>query len=212
MQHQSWRRERARLSYANVAATLALVLAMSGGAAAAGYVITSIRQIKPSVAGGLMTHSYEVFNDNPGSITTGSETLAALSNLPKGSYALSAKVQVSASGPASSTSSAAVRCFLVAGHASDEADMGEGPGFPGTLATTLPMQVTHTFRTAGGTATLLCTQLSTAGSNITVAFHSAKLDAVRVGSELDRGGDQLKVGDDARPGERRFTSAGMRRR
>ena len=41
---------RRHLSFANVAATLALVLAMSGGAyAAKHYVITSTKQIKPSV-------------------------------------------------------------------------------------------------------------------------------------------------------------------
>ncbi len=41
---------RKRLSYTNVAATLALVLAMSGGALAASkYIITSKKQIKPSV-------------------------------------------------------------------------------------------------------------------------------------------------------------------
>lgn len=41
---------RARLSFTNVAVVLALVLAMSGGAYAAGkYVITSTKQIKPSV-------------------------------------------------------------------------------------------------------------------------------------------------------------------
>lgn len=43
-----------RFSYANVTATLALVLAMSGGALAAGhYIITSTKQIKPSVLGSL---------------------------------------------------------------------------------------------------------------------------------------------------------------
>jgi hypothetical protein len=41
---------RRRLSYANVAATLALVFAMTGGALAAGhYLITSTRQISPKV-------------------------------------------------------------------------------------------------------------------------------------------------------------------
>lgn len=41
---------RRHLTYANVAATLALVFAMSGGALAAShYVITSTKQIKPSV-------------------------------------------------------------------------------------------------------------------------------------------------------------------
>ena len=44
------RRISSRLTYANVAATLALVFAMSGGAyAASKYVITSTKQIKPSV-------------------------------------------------------------------------------------------------------------------------------------------------------------------
>jgi len=43
-------RIRKRVTYANVAMTFALVLAMGGGAYAAGkYVITSIKQIKPSV-------------------------------------------------------------------------------------------------------------------------------------------------------------------
>jgi hypothetical protein len=45
---------RDRLSYANVVATLALVFAMSGGALAASkYLITSTKQIKPSVLGSL---------------------------------------------------------------------------------------------------------------------------------------------------------------
>ena len=44
------RKRRVRLSYANVTATLALVLAMSGGALAAGrYLITSTSQISPQV-------------------------------------------------------------------------------------------------------------------------------------------------------------------
>lgn len=43
-------RIRSRITYANVAATLALLFAMSGGAYAAGkYLITSTKQIKPSV-------------------------------------------------------------------------------------------------------------------------------------------------------------------
>ncbi len=45
---------RKRLTYANVAATLALVFSMSGGALAAGhYLITSTRQISPKVLGRL---------------------------------------------------------------------------------------------------------------------------------------------------------------
>jgi Collagen triple helix repeat (20 copies) len=47
-----------RITYANVAATLALVLAMSGGAyAATKYVITSTKQIKPSVRAQLKGNS-----------------------------------------------------------------------------------------------------------------------------------------------------------
>ena len=43
-------RIRKRLTYANVAMTMALVFAMTGGAyAAKKYVITSTKQIKPSV-------------------------------------------------------------------------------------------------------------------------------------------------------------------
>ena len=43
-------RIRKRVSYANVAATLAVLFAMTGGALAASkYVITSTKQIKPSV-------------------------------------------------------------------------------------------------------------------------------------------------------------------
>src|SRR5579862_2335968 len=44
------RRIRTRLTYANVVATLALVFAMAGGAAAAShYLITSTKQISPKV-------------------------------------------------------------------------------------------------------------------------------------------------------------------
>jgi hypothetical protein len=51
-------RIRKRFTYANVAMTLALVLAMSGGAYAAGkYVITSTKQIKPSVLKSLRGHA-----------------------------------------------------------------------------------------------------------------------------------------------------------
>jgi hypothetical protein len=49
-----FKRLRKRLTYANVAMTLALVFAMSGGAYAAGkYLITSTKQIKPSVLASL---------------------------------------------------------------------------------------------------------------------------------------------------------------
>ena len=48
--HSMFSEIRRRMTYANVAMTLALVFAMSGGAYAAGkYLITSTKQIKPSV-------------------------------------------------------------------------------------------------------------------------------------------------------------------
>jgi hypothetical protein len=57
---------RGRFSYANVAATLALVLSMSGGALAAKhYLITSTRQIKPSVLKRLKGNNGPVGREGP---------------------------------------------------------------------------------------------------------------------------------------------------
>jgi hypothetical protein len=85
---------RSHLSYANVVATLALVFAMSGGALAARhYLITSTRQIKPSVLKKLQGRSGKTGaagpQGNEGSPgkegPPGTPGLSALSNLPSGS-------------------------------------------------------------------------------------------------------------------------------
>ncbi len=57
MRTQPSSRRRLRFGYANVAATAALVLAMTGGAFAAGhYLITSVHQISPKVVRALRGH------------------------------------------------------------------------------------------------------------------------------------------------------------
>ena len=54
---------RRRLSYANVAATLALVFSMSGGALAAKhYLLSSTRQISPRVLRSLEAGNTRLFN------------------------------------------------------------------------------------------------------------------------------------------------------
>lgn len=111
-----------RFNYANVTATLALVFSMSGGALAAKhYLITSTKQIKPSVLKKLTgktgktgpagapgatgkagtngnegprgpSNGYQAYKDAPGAIKNGeTRTLDSLA-LPAGSYLASAKV------------------------------------------------------------------------------------------------------------------------
>src|SRR5882724_631145 len=72
------RRMGRHLSYANVTATLALVLAMSGGAIAAKhYLLTSTAQIKPEVIRSLEAKDRSIFRKLARSVTIANATSAA---------------------------------------------------------------------------------------------------------------------------------------
>jgi hypothetical protein len=87
---------RRRLSYANVVATMALVLSMSGGALAAKhYLLSSTRQISPKVLRSLEAGNMRLFNK-----------LAARVTVAKASWASTAANATSAASAASATNAA----------------------------------------------------------------------------------------------------------
>ena len=165
---------RKRLTYANVTATLALVLALGTGTAAASYLISSARQIRPSVRNQLKAHAYGVFNDDPGFFSNGgSVRVATLSNLPKGAYFFSAKIYAGIGG-----ADQTVTCTLQAANDFDKATTATGNLTGGSTFSTLPMLVTHTFTSPGGSATVTCQ------GSAAFALQWAKLYGIRLGSEV----------------------------
>ena len=82
------RRGRARLTYANVTSTLALVIALGGASAyAASYVITSVNQIQPSVLTQFRSPVLHAFNGATSPVLDNGKLLTHLA-LPAGSAAL----------------------------------------------------------------------------------------------------------------------------
>jgi hypothetical protein len=102
--------------------------------------------------------------------------VATLSNLPKGAYLFSAKVFVLIGGANQS-----VTCTLQAANDFDKAIAATGNLTGGSNFTTLPMLVSHTFTSAGGSATLTCQ------GSASFALQWAKVYGVRVGSEVHSG-------------------------
>jgi hypothetical protein len=217
---------RRHLSYANVAATLALVFSMSGGALAAKhYLINSTKQINPNVLKKLTGQSgrngatgptgaagavgsvgapgakgekgevgpagigpaFGAFHDPAVEITSTIQaaptTIATLSNLPPGQYAINAKLYVYDTNSSGDiivcTLSAGGDSDLVVGHLSSSASAGYADSI-----TTYPLQVLHQFN-GTGSATVACYGTAYSGSG---AFANwTKITAVRVSSLTNTG-------------------------
>jgi hypothetical protein len=182
-------RRRMRLSYANVVATLAFVLAMSGGAlAATHYLITSTKQISPRVLKKLSVPAVAVYNDGGFTTTDPMDvTFHNIATLPvsrPGSYVVTAKVHaMTVGGPG--TDQADVQCRLVA-HTSTGAELDDSDQAFSYLAIlgdqqTLPLEVVHRF-SAPGTVLLQCRQNGTFGGGTLIRFDNAKIIATQVSS------------------------------
>jgi hypothetical protein len=116
----------------------------------------------------------EVFRDSgPADISGSGTTVATLSNLPPGAYAIHAKAEVFGSG-----TNQLARCQVNAEGDNDFSEATIGAGAGGATSATLPVQVTHTF--AGtGTVTLVCLK----DGAPTIAVIRSKIEAIHVGSE-----------------------------
>jgi hypothetical protein len=178
-----------RFSYANVVATLALVLAMSGGALAAShYLITSTKQISPRVLKKLGAPATAVHNDAGFSTTTpGDQDFHNIATLPisqAGNYVATAKLLAMSLG-GGVTNQAVVECGLVA-HTSSGVALDDSDQSFSYLATvgdqqSLALEVTHHF-SGPGTITLRCEQNGTFSGGTTLRFDRAKVIATQVSS------------------------------
>ncbi len=101
---------RRRFSYADVAATLALVLSMSGGALAAKhYLLSSTRQISPKVLRSLEARNTRLFNRLAGKATVARAGFAAVAeNATSAASATNARNATDATNAASAANAAAV--------------------------------------------------------------------------------------------------------
>lgn len=195
---------RRRFGYAEVAATLALVLSMGGGAMAAQhYLISSTKQISPKVlkklqgargatgatgavgaTGGLgqqgstgatgpagIGPAFGAFNDGPVLFpNTNAVSVATLSSLPAGSYAITAKADVLDSGSGSQ-----LICVLAAESDNDTDYIATAATQLRSVAT---FQLLHTFSAAGGSVQLQCA--ADASNKFTLS--DVKIQAVQVSS------------------------------
>jgi hypothetical protein len=172
-----FKRLRRRVTYANVAMTLALVFAMSGGAYAAGkYLITSTKQIKPSVLASLKGKAGPAGKEGPAG-AAGKEGSAGKEGAPGKEGKAGANGVNGANGE--SVTSAALKAgeegcaeggskFTVAGKTTTACGGVRGPkgpeGSPWTLKGVLPSEATETGTWAAdgaaGTSQLLYTILA----------------------------------------------------
>lgn len=174
-----------RVRPTGVTALVALMVALGGTAAASGYVITRLSQIKPSVVSQLRGGpAYAVYNDS-GISTPPSDnsfhTLATLQIPAAGDYTAVGKVNAvdSAGGPADAF------CRLVAQTASggtpdfdtSDAFLATASG-PGANIETLPLEVVHAF-SGRGTFKLACQQNGTSGGGATLNYSSVKIVATK---------------------------------
>ncbi len=125
---------RAKLTYANIVSTIALLLAVSGGAAyASTFLITATNQIAPSVRDALRSpvlHSYDA-----GPVTLGAklETVVHLQLPPKSATLVQVKIQVNTSG--NPDTYLGTQCILyVSEQENDTGDLNGPAGDGGTLA------------------------------------------------------------------------------
>ena len=190
---------RVRLSYANVIATLALLLAMSGGAiAATHYLITSTKQISPRVLRALRGRqglpgrpgqgpAYAVYNDAGYSTTTiTDQDVHSIATLPipqGGSYVVSAKVEATVLGGGSSQ--ALAECALVAHTTASPTgdDTDRTYAYVDTLGDeqVLALEVAHGF-SGPGTVNLSCDQNGLFSGGTALRFDKAKIIATQVSS------------------------------
>jgi hypothetical protein len=178
-----------RLTYANVASTAALFLAMSGTAAAA-VIITSTSQIAPAVRNALMGRAIAV--DNEGGLATTSLTdtsfhsVATLGVPAAGDYTATAKVVAFAFGGAGD---ARALCDLTA-HSSaapDSVDTSyadlQNTSDVFNSQQTIALEVAHDFA-AKGTIVLSCQQngLGGEGEGALLSFSHARIIARQAGT------------------------------
>lgn len=174
-ERRPWRR---RLTYANVAATLALLLAISGTAYAAGWVTSkdilnyTIKPVDMSAAvwTNALPSAISGFKDNYGSITgTGETTVGRLSVWP-GNWSIVAKLTLWNEGAGT-----VVHCYL---HAGADVDVAGEP-IESSLATdygeTTALEVVHT-ATGYEDVTLTCNP-----HGGTVHVWDVKMTAIQVG-------------------------------
>lgn len=170
---------------AGVIAVVALVFALGGTAAASGYVITRLNQIKPSVVSQLRgAPVYAVYNDS-GITTTGGDnsfhTLATLRIPAAGDYTAVGKVRAFDS----SSNPGRVLCRLIGQTASggtpdfdtSDAFLAAATG-PAGDDETLPLEVVHAF-SGRGTFRLACQQNGTSGGGATLNYSNVKIIATK---------------------------------
>lgn len=204
-------RRRFRVGLPHVGVVIALTLAMSGGALAAGhYLITSIKQIKPKVVRQLrgargpkgppgnpgvsgQGPATEVYN--PGEVSTstqGDTSFHQVATLPitsVGAYVATAKVSTLLTG---GSGMADTLCKLVA-HTStggpDDTDSSTASLQNNSTVeigwTTMSLELTHTFD-AAGTITLLCQQNGTTNGGAFLHWTDAAIIATKVVSATSR--------------------------
>jgi hypothetical protein len=180
---------RMRLSYSNVVATVALVLAMSGGAiATTHWLITSTKQFSPRVLKKIEGLPAVAVHNDTGFSTTlpGDQDFHNIATLPisqAGNYVATAKVVATDTG-GGVTNQAVVECGLVAHTNSGAADdSDQGYSYLATVGEEqmLALEVAHHF-SGPGTITLHCEQNGTFSGGTTLRFDKAKVIATQASS------------------------------
>lgn len=126
------------------------------------------------------SNAYEVYRDSgPANIPSTPTTVATLSNLPAGAYAITAKAELDVAAT-DGLPAPRILCQVNAGGDFDDA-VAQGEEANGlAMSATLPVEVTHTF-SGTGTVILSCNKN---GSPHQVDVNWAKIIAIRLGSEV----------------------------
>ncbi len=183
-----------RIGPANVIATVALVLAMSGGAAAM-VIVTSTSQISPGVQQALMGRAIAVHNDAGVTLGSASDTSfhrVATVIVPAGNYTATAKLRAFTFG---GSGFARALCELRARSvgAPDTVDVStadmQNTSTVGIGQETLALEVAHVFG-ARGTIVLSCQQNGLGGPGAPgvgsfMSFDHAKIIARQAGTLTD---------------------------